>query len=63
MIAHRISSALRARRILLMDGPRPLLGTHESLLSSSPLYAELVGYWEGQPGAGVASVTPGSSLP
>ncbi|MGH8903948.1 MAG: ABC transporter ATP-binding protein [Egibacteraceae bacterium] len=47
VIAHRISSALRAQRILLMDGANPLLGTHEDLLRRSTLYAELVGYWSG----------------
>jgi ABC-type multidrug transport system fused ATPase/permease subunit len=57
VIAHRISSALRAHRILLLDGPRPRLGTHESLLAGSPLYADLVGYWRG----GLEGVTPGSA--
>lgn len=46
VIAHRISSALRAKRILLMDGATPLLGTHQSLLAVSPLYADLVGNWD-----------------
>ncbi|MGH8896420.1 MAG: ABC transporter ATP-binding protein [Egibacteraceae bacterium] len=45
VIAHRISSALRADRILVMDGAQPLLGTHQSLLATSPLYANLVGHW------------------
>ncbi len=45
VIAHRISSALRAERILVMDGADPLLGTHEDLLAHSTLYAELVGHW------------------
>jgi ABC-type multidrug transport system fused ATPase/permease subunit len=45
VIAHRISSALRADRIVLMDGADPLLGTHEDLLRRSTLYAELVGHW------------------
>ncbi|MGH8888067.1 MAG: ABC transporter ATP-binding protein [Egibacteraceae bacterium] len=47
VIAHRISSALRADRILVMDGAQPLLGTHQSLLASSRLYADLVGHWQG----------------
>ncbi|MGH8905604.1 MAG: ABC transporter ATP-binding protein [Egibacteraceae bacterium] len=46
VIAHRISSALRADRILVMDGADPILGTHESLLAESPLYADLVGHWQ-----------------
>jgi len=44
-IAHRISSALRADRILLLDGTRPHLGTHAELLAGSALYADLVGHW------------------
>jgi ATP-binding cassette subfamily C protein len=47
VVAHRISSAMRADRILVMDGPSPVLSTHQSLLETSPLYADLVGYWEG----------------
>lgn len=45
VIAHRISSALRARRILVLDGAGVALGTHEHLLASSPLYRDLVGHW------------------
>ncbi|HEU5160544.1 MAG TPA: ABC transporter ATP-binding protein [Streptosporangiaceae bacterium] len=45
VIAHRISSAVRARRVLLMDGTRVLLGTHEELIGAAPLYADLVGHW------------------
>jgi ATP-binding cassette, subfamily B, bacterial RamB/AmfA len=47
VIAHRISSALRARRILVLDGTRAQAGSHASLLVSSPLYRDLVGYWNG----------------
>jgi ATP-binding cassette subfamily C protein len=46
VIAHRISSARRARRILLMDGSRVRLGSHDELLAAAPLYAELVGHWQ-----------------
>ncbi len=46
VVAHRVSSALRADRVLLMDGAKPMTGTHGSLLAASPLYADLVGYWE-----------------
>ncbi|MER6816073.1 ABC transporter ATP-binding protein [Spirillospora sp. NPDC000708] len=46
VIAHRISSAQRAQRVLLLDGSAPQLGTHGSLLALSPVYAELVGHWQ-----------------
>ncbi|MGA8117726.1 MAG: ABC transporter ATP-binding protein [Actinocatenispora sp.] len=45
VIAHRLSSALRARRILLLDGRRAVLGDHASLLADAPLYGELLGHW------------------
>ena len=47
VIAHRISSALRAQRILLLDGTKLTLGTHDELLSRSALYRDLVGHWGG----------------
>ncbi|MGH3771328.1 MAG: ABC transporter ATP-binding protein [Pseudonocardiaceae bacterium] len=46
VIAHRISSAMRADRILLMDGAEAVLGSHEQLLAQHTLYADLVGYWD-----------------
>jgi len=46
VIAHRISSALRAQRLLVMDGPHVLVGTHEELLARSSLYRDLVGHWD-----------------
>ncbi len=45
VIAHRISSALRARRVLVLDGVRAQVGDHDSLLASSPMYRDLAGYW------------------
>ena len=45
VIAHRISSALRARRILVLDGDDARSGTHTMLLETSPLYRDLVGHW------------------
>jgi ATP-binding cassette subfamily C protein len=45
VIAHRISSALRARRILVLDGAEPALGTHDELLVSNQLYRDLAGHW------------------
>lgn len=49
VIAHRISSALRAEQVLVFDGARPLVDTHERLLHRSPAYRELVGYWDDDP--------------
>jgi ABC-type multidrug transport system fused ATPase/permease subunit len=46
VIAHRISSALRADWILVMDGADVVMGSHEGLLESNSLYADLVGYWD-----------------
>ncbi|MEV6845971.1 ABC transporter ATP-binding protein, partial [Actinoplanes sp. NPDC051411] len=45
VIAHRISSAERATRVLLLDPDGPLLGTHQSLRAISPRYREMTGYW------------------
>ncbi|MDT0478739.1 ABC transporter ATP-binding protein [Streptomyces doebereineriae] len=45
VVAHRISSARRAGRVLLMDGPRTAYGTHEELVRDSRAYRELVGGW------------------
>ncbi|RFS82837.1 ABC transporter ATP-binding protein [Actinomadura spongiicola] len=45
VIAHRISSAERADLILLLDGPTPVIGSHDALMRHSSLYAELVGHW------------------
>lgn len=45
VIAHRMDSARRADRILLMDGSRPTVGTHDELLTGSALYADLMGHW------------------
>jgi ATP-binding cassette subfamily C protein len=53
VIAHRISSAMRADRILVMDGADAVLGSHHDLLVNNSLYADLVGYWDhtGSPGS------------
>ncbi|GAA1603418.1 MULTISPECIES: ABC transporter ATP-binding protein [Kribbella] len=45
VIAHRISSALRARRILVLDGNQATLGTHAALMRTSPMYRDLHGSW------------------
>ncbi|MGW6710272.1 ATP-binding cassette domain-containing protein [Streptomyces sp. NPDC054956] len=47
VIAHRLVSATRARRVLFLDGDRTASGTHAELLVRSPHYAELVGHWAG----------------
>jgi ATP-binding cassette subfamily C protein len=49
VIAHRMSSAMRARSILVMDGTGTTLGTHQSLLVASPSYRDLVGHWDLEP--------------
>ncbi|WP_406094331.1 ATP-binding cassette domain-containing protein [Streptomyces sp. NBC_01013] len=45
VIAHRLSSARRADRILVVDGSRTVLGTSAELLRSSALYRDLTGSW------------------
>ncbi|MFC0863805.1 ATP-binding cassette domain-containing protein [Sphaerimonospora cavernae] len=52
VIAHRISSALRAHRVLVMDGTRVMSGTHDEMTAASTLYADLVGHWTGHSTAG-----------
>ncbi|MGW0893641.1 ABC transporter ATP-binding protein [Saccharopolyspora sp. NPDC002578] len=47
VIAHRLASARRADRVLLLDGDGTRLGTHAELLADSPSYAELMLAWEG----------------
>lgn len=46
VIAHRISSVQRADRILLLDGDIARMGTHDELVRTSALYADLVGHWD-----------------
>ncbi|WP_443063675.1 ATP-binding cassette domain-containing protein [Streptomyces sp. NBC_00663] len=45
VVAHRISSARRADRILVMDGRATAYGTHDELMRRSALYRDLVGSW------------------
>jgi ATP-binding cassette subfamily C protein len=59
VIAHRISSALRAQRILVLDGVGAALGDHATLVRTSPLYRDLVGHWE----AGRSEPSPRASQP
>nr|BFD81095.1 hypothetical protein StreXyl84_04960 [Streptomyces sp. Xyl84] len=45
VVAHRLTSARRADRILVMDGRDTAYGTHEELLRGCGLYRELSGGW------------------
>lgn len=45
VVAHRISSARRAERILVLDGVTAAVGDHASLVRRSPLYRDLWGHW------------------
>ncbi|MGI8684410.1 MAG: hypothetical protein ACR2MO_04865 [Acidimicrobiales bacterium] len=45
MVAIRLSTALRARRVLVFDGAEPTVGSHDELLSLSVAYRALVGHW------------------
>jgi ATP-binding cassette subfamily C protein len=49
VVAHRIASARRADRVLVMDGRRCAYGTHDELLERSSLYRDLVGSWSAAP--------------
>ncbi|WP_031487095.1 ATP-binding cassette domain-containing protein [Streptomyces bicolor] len=49
VVAHRIGSARRADRVLVMDGPHTAYGTHDELLRRSPTYRDLVGGWTPAP--------------
>ena len=57
VIAHRMTSARRARRILVLDGTRAWLGAHEDLLVDCGLYQELHGHWSA-PEPAVDGVSP-----
>ena len=46
VIAHRMSSALRAQQVLVLDGSCARIGDHATLLTTSPLYRDLVGHWQ-----------------
>ncbi|WP_308379905.1 ABC transporter ATP-binding protein [Streptomyces sp. ISL-43] len=45
VVAHRVSSAARADRVLVLDGTRAVCGTHAELPGRSALYRDLVGKW------------------
>ncbi|AJT69700.1 hypothetical protein T261_8104 [Streptomyces lydicus] len=50
VIAHRITSAQRADRVLVLDGIRATVGSHTELLGRSALYRELAGNWQPESG-------------
>ncbi|MFD7689570.1 ATP-binding cassette domain-containing protein [Streptomyces sp. NPDC059781] len=49
VVAHRLSSAVRADRVLVLDGTEAVCGTHEEVLERSPLYRDLTGHWNADP--------------
>ncbi|EPD93210.1 ATP-binding cassette domain-containing protein [Streptomyces sp. HPH0547] len=49
VVAHRISSALRADRVLVLDGERTACGTHAELVERSALYRDLTAGWTAGP--------------
>lgn len=49
VVAHRVSSARRADRVLVMDGRCVAYGEHDELLGRSSLYRDLVGAWSPRP--------------
>ncbi|KEF07530.1 MULTISPECIES: ATP-binding cassette domain-containing protein [Streptomyces] len=58
VVAHRISSALRADRVLVMDGTHARTGRHGDLLRRSALYRELTGGWAHEGPDGAAGAAP-----
>ncbi|MFJ6614609.1 ATP-binding cassette domain-containing protein [Streptomyces sp. NPDC091289] len=63
VVAHRLSSARRAGRTLVMDGPRTQCGTPGELLRSCALYRDLAGLWEPEDeGRGIRSTPPPSPV-
>ncbi|MGW9439661.1 ATP-binding cassette domain-containing protein [Streptomyces sp. NPDC055607] len=62
VIAHRLSSARRAGRVLLLNDGGATIGTHAELSAGNDLYADLVGHWrrgDGRDPAG-AGASPSS---
>jgi ABC-type multidrug transport system fused ATPase/permease subunit len=61
VIAHRISSALRARRVLLLEADGARVDTHDGLLARSSTYRDLVGHWSAthRPPHSAPITTPG----
>jgi ATP-binding cassette subfamily C protein len=57
VIAHRMSSALRASRVLVLDGTSATAGDHDTVRANSSLYRELLGFWDAD-GAGEKVAAP-----
>ncbi|MET0237036.1 MAG: ABC transporter ATP-binding protein [Kibdelosporangium sp.] len=53
VVAHRISSARRADRILVLDGVSAAIGEHTALVRRSSLYRDLWGHWDCSQPAGL----------
>lgn len=62
VIAHRMSSARRAGRVLVLDGTRAVCGTHEDLPARSALYRDLVGGWSDAEAEAEAEAEPERSV-
>lgn len=62
VIAHRISSALRAEEVLVLDGATATLDSHARLLADSALYADLVGHWNAASLGAESRPVPGRQL-
>jgi ATP-binding cassette subfamily C protein len=58
VVAHRIASAWRADRILLVDGGAAVAGSHDELMAGSARYRELVRHWRAGPVAPAAGASP-----
>ncbi|MFI0875894.1 ATP-binding cassette domain-containing protein [Streptomyces parvus] len=62
VVAHRLGSARRADRTLVMDGPRTQCGTPGELLRTSALYRDLSGLWEPGEEHAIRSTPPPSPV-
>ena len=58
VIAHRMSSALRAARVLVLDGTSAAVGDHDTVRATSPLYRELLGFWAAPDGCRSSGTAP-----
>jgi ATP-binding cassette subfamily C protein len=61
VIAHQMSSALRADRVLVLDGSCARTGDNATLLASSPLYRDLVGHRQAGHAPGTSACAPSRS--